>query len=43
MTASFRMGKLAKSGTHGFKLNATHKYSVAGSYDGTVTISDPSG
>jgi hypothetical protein len=36
-------GKLAKSGTHGFKLNATHKYRVAGRYDVSVTISDPVG
>ena len=36
-------GKLAKSGTHGFKLNATHKYAVAGSYDASVTVSDPLG
>jgi Bacterial Ig domain/Cadherin-like domain len=34
-------GKLAKSGTHGFKLNATHNYRVAGKYDVSVTISDP--
>jgi hypothetical protein len=36
-------GKLAKSGTHGFKLDATHKYRVAGRYDVSVTISDPLG
>ncbi len=36
-------GKLAKSGTHGFKLNATHNYRVAGRYDASVTISDPEG
>ena len=36
-------GKLAKSGTHGFKLNATHKFRVAGTYHATVTISDPLG
>ena len=36
-------GKLAKSGTHGFKVNATHKYSASGTYDATVTISDPHG
>ena len=36
-------GKLAKSGTHGFKLNATHKYRVAGRYVASVTISDPVG
>ena len=36
-------GKLAKSGTHGFKLNATHNYRVAGSYRVSVTISDPLG
>jgi len=36
-------GKLAKSGTHGFKLNATHSYRVAGSFRASVTISDPLG
>jgi hypothetical protein len=36
-------GKLSRSGAHGFKVTATHKYSVAGSYDATVTISDPLG
>ncbi len=36
-------GKLAKSGTHGFKLNATHTYRKAGSYLASVTISDPLG
>ncbi len=36
-------GKLAKSGSHGFKLNATHKYRVAGRHDVSVTISDPLG
>jgi large repetitive protein len=36
-------GKLAKSGTHGFKVNATHKYRMAGTYDATVIISDPHG
>jgi hypothetical protein len=36
-------GKLAKSGTHGFKLNATHKYRAAGIYHASVTISDPLG
>jgi large repetitive protein len=33
-------GKLAKSGTHGFTLTATHKYRVAGNYQASVTISD---
>jgi len=33
-------GKLAKSGNHGFKLNATHTYRVAGTYSASVTISD---
>ncbi len=36
-------GKLAKSGTHGFKLNATHTYRKAGSYLASVAISDPLG
>ncbi len=36
-------GKLAKSGTHGFTLNATHSYRLAGSYRVSVTISDPLG
>jgi len=36
-------GKLAKSGTHGFTLNATHSYRVAGSYRVSVKISDPLG
>ena len=36
-------GTLAKSGTHGFKLSATHVYRAAGRYDATVTISDPLG
>jgi hypothetical protein len=36
-------GQLAKSGNHGFKVNATHKYSVAGFYSASVTISDPYG
>jgi large repetitive protein len=36
-------GKLTKSGNHGFKLNATHKYTVAGTYRASVTISDPLG
>jgi hypothetical protein len=36
-------GKLAKAGAHGFKVNASHKYTVAGSYDVSVTISDPLG
>ena len=36
-------GKLAKSGTHAFKLNATHKYRVTGIYHASVTISDPLG
>jgi hypothetical protein len=35
--------KLTKSGTHGFKLNATHTYRKAGSYRASVTISDPLG
>ena len=33
-------GKLAKSGQHGFKLNATHVYGAAGTYHAAVTISD---
>jgi hypothetical protein len=36
-------GRLSKAGAHGFKVNATHKYRVAGSYDVSVTISDPLG
>jgi len=36
-------GKLAKAGSHGFRVNASHKYRVAGSYDASVTISDPLG
>jgi hypothetical protein len=35
--------KLTKSGNHGFKVNATHTYRVAGSYTASVTISDPFG
>ena len=33
-------GKLARSGAHGFKLNATHIYRVRGSYVASVTVSD---
>jgi hypothetical protein len=40
---TIQAGKLSKAGTHGFKVNATHKYRVAGSYNVTVTISDPQG
>jgi hypothetical protein len=40
---TIQTGKLSKAGTHGFKVNATHKYRVAGSYNVTVTISDPQG
>jgi hypothetical protein len=36
-------GKLARSGTRGFKLNATHKYRSVGTYDVSVTIADPLG
>ena len=36
-------GKLAKSGTHGFTLNAKHNYRAAGRYDVSVTVSDPMG
>jgi hypothetical protein len=36
-------GKLAKSGAHGFKLNATHTYRLRGTYVVSVTISDPLG
>ena len=36
-------GQLAKAGNHGFKVNATHKYSVAGFYSASITISDPYG
>ncbi len=43
MMASVQYGKLAKSGNHGFKVNATHKYRVAGTYVVNVTISDPLG
>jgi hypothetical protein len=32
--------RLAKSGAHGFKLNATHTYHLAGSYGASVTIAD---
>jgi hypothetical protein len=40
---TIRAGKLSKAGAHGFKVSATHKYRVAGSYDVSVTISDPLG
>jgi hypothetical protein len=40
---TFQAGRLAKAGTHGFKVNATHRYRAAGSYDVAVTISDPLG
>ncbi len=36
-------GKLVKSGTHGFTLNATHTYEARGSFIASVTISDPLG
>jgi len=36
-------GKLVKSGAHGFKVNATHSYKVAGTFHASVTVSDPSG
>ena len=36
-------GKLVKSGRHGFKVNATHVYRLAGTYRATLTISDPLG
>ena len=36
-------GKVARAGAHGFKVIASHKYRVAGSYDVSVTISDPLG
>jgi hypothetical protein len=36
-------GRLSKAGAHGFKVNATHRYQAAGSYDVRVTISDPVG
>jgi hypothetical protein len=38
---TFQPGKLTKAGPHGFKVNASHRYSVAGSYGASVTISDP--
>jgi len=36
-------GKLAKSGSHGSNLNASHSFKVKGSYRVSVTISDPLG
>jgi hypothetical protein len=38
-----QFGRLSKAGAHGFKVNATHRYRVAGSYDVGLTISDPLG
>jgi hypothetical protein len=35
-----QIGKLAKSGSHGFTVTASHKYHVAGTYRASVTISD---
>jgi hypothetical protein len=40
---TIRSGKLTKAGAYGFKVTATHKYRVAGSYNVRVTISDPMG
>jgi hypothetical protein len=35
--------KIAKSGSHGFTVTATHKYGVPGTYLASVTVSDRSG
>ena len=40
---SAQYAKLTKAGNHGFTVNATHKYRVAGTYVVNVTISDPLG
>ena len=32
--------KLTKAGAHGYKVNASHKYRVPGSYVSSLTVSD---